>query len=102
MATLGGAAPKEATGLDYSPPPLTEQLNAGARVLELDVVSDPQGGRYADPLGLRLAGGKSLPCDASPMRKPGLKVLHIQDFDYRSNCALFVDCLREIRVWSRA
>jgi hypothetical protein len=36
------------------------------------------------------------------MRKPGLKVLHVQDIDYRSNCALFVDCLREIQAWSRA
>jgi hypothetical protein len=101
MATLRANNAKQADGLDYSHRPLSEQLDAGARVLELDVVLDPQGGRYADPLGLRLAGGKSLPYDATPMRRPGLKVLHVQDFDYRSVCALFVDCLREIRAWSK-
>lgn len=102
MATLRAADAKAAYGLDYSHRPLTEQLDAGARVIELDVVSDPQGGRYADPLGLRIAAGKSLPYDAAPMRRPGLKVFHIQDFDYRSVCPVFVGCLAEIRAWSKA
>jgi hypothetical protein len=36
------------------------------------------------------------------MRQPGLKVLHVQDIDYRSTCPTLVACLTEIRDWSRA
>jgi hypothetical protein len=36
------------------------------------------------------------------MSRPGLKVLHIQDIDYRSNCLSFVACLKIIRTWSLA
>ena len=102
MAAIRASNPKAADELDYSHPPLAVQLDAGARAIELDVVLDPEGGRYDDPMGLRLAAGKTLPYDAAPMRRPGLKVFHIQDFDYRSNCDLFADCLREIRAWSQA
>ncbi len=99
MALLKARSPNSAVGLDYAHPPLTEQLVAGARALELDVLHDPDGGRYADPLMPRLmrqSGQATLPYDPEPMRWPGLKVLHVQDIDYRSNCALFTDCLKEI------
>ncbi len=105
LALLKATSPKSALGLDYAHPPLSDQLDAGARALELDVLYDPDGGRYADPLLPRLArqGGQATqPYDAEPMRRPGLKVLHVQDIDYRSNCALFVDCLKQIQAWSRA
>jgi hypothetical protein len=36
------------------------------------------------------------------MARPGMKVIHVPDIDYRSVCPLFVDCLREVRAWSRA
>ena len=36
------------------------------------------------------------------MDKPGFKVMHVQDVDYRSNCQPFIACLTEIRAWSRA
>jgi hypothetical protein len=36
------------------------------------------------------------------MSRPGFKVLHIQDFDFRSSCLAFVECLRIIRAWSLA
>jgi hypothetical protein len=104
MARIRAANPAGADALDYSHPPLTQQLEAGARAIELDLISDPEGGRFADPLGLRLAalaGTPSEPYDAEAMKKPGLKVLHIQDWDYRSQCALFVDGLRELRLWSQ-
>jgi len=101
LALIRASSKKRANGLDYSHPPLTEQLDAGARVLELDVYADPQGGLYADPLARRI-NPKSAPYDAAPMRRSGLKVLHVQDWDYRSNCALFTDCLAEIRAWSKA
>ena len=57
MKLLRAAAPKTADSLDYSHPALSEQLDAGARQLELDIVRDPEGGRWSRPLGLRMAGG---------------------------------------------
>jgi hypothetical protein len=105
FAGLTAVAPQIATTLDYSHPPLAEQLDAGARQLELDLLYDPDGGRYADPLGRRLAlkqGATLPPWDDAPYRAKGLKVLHVQDIDYRSNCPRFADCLAQIRAWSKA
>ncbi|WP_332773426.1 phosphatidylinositol-specific phospholipase C1-like protein [Phenylobacterium sp.] len=100
MKLLRGSNPKEAAGLDYAHPPLTDQLAAGARQLELDILYDPQGGRYADPLVKKFAD--DLPYDLTPLKGPGFKVMHVQDLDYRSNCPLFTGCLAEIRAWSKA
>ncbi|MEO8113098.1 MAG: phosphatidylinositol-specific phospholipase C1-like protein [Phenylobacterium sp.] len=100
MATVKAMAPKDAPTLDYSHAPLTDQLNDGARQLELDLVYDPKGGLYADPLGLKTAGTE--PWDVTPLRAPGMKVMHVPDVDYRSVCVLYTRCLAEIRAWSRA
>jgi len=97
MKLLRAASPRTADSLDYSHPALTAQLDAGARQLELDLVRDPDGGRWARPLGLRMAGGDY---DAGPMAAPGLKVMHVPDIDYRSVCATFRACLEEVRAWS--
>lgn len=104
FAGLSAVAPQVAATLDYSHPPLGDQLDADARQLELDLLYDPGGGRYADPLGRRLAlqrGASLPPWDDAPYRRTGLKVFHVQDIDYRSNCPRFEDCLAEIRAWSR-
>jgi hypothetical protein len=94
--------PKNAIELDYAHPPLTEQLDMGLRQIELDVVYDPAGGRYARPLlpdaAKDLPG--DTPYDVSTMNAPGLKVMHIPDVDVRSTCAAFVVCLQQIRAWS--
>jgi hypothetical protein len=103
MALIRAAAPKQWQGLDYDhSEPLDRQLDDGARALELDLVYDPQGGRFAHPAGARLAGLPDDPAYVAAMSKPGFKVLHIQDVDYRSNCLMFVECLRVIRTWSLA
>jgi hypothetical protein len=70
--------------------------------LELDLASDPAGGRFAHPAGAKLAGIPDDPAYVAEMSKPGLKVLHIQDIDYRSVCNTFISCLTIIRDWSRA
>ncbi|RYD25921.1 MAG: hypothetical protein EOP89_08140, partial [Lysobacteraceae bacterium] len=44
MAKVRAANPAMADALDYSHRSLTEQLDAGARQLEIDVNYDPQGG----------------------------------------------------------
>ena len=95
-------SPKAGPSLDYHHPALSAQLDDGARGLELDVVYDPQGGRFAHPLGPVIAGEPVRPDYAAAMSAPGYKVLHIQDIDFRSNCLTFVRCLTEIRDWSRA
>ena len=102
MALIKLAAPKLWQGLDYSHGPLLDQLNDGARALELDLVYDPQGGRFAHPAGLRLSGLPEDPAYVAAMSKPGFKVLHVQDIDFTSNCLTFVGCLAVIRDWSHA
>jgi hypothetical protein len=94
-------------GLDYSHPSLTKQLDGGARQIELDVFADSKGGRYAHPAGPGMVAAAGLPADApydpdGLMAKPGFKVMHIQDVDYRSNCQPLIACLQEVRAWSKA
>lgn len=94
-----------AVALDYSHRPLTEQLDAGARQIEIDVLNDPQGGRYAHPLSALGRPGQGAPVSvafAEAMARPGFKTLHMPDVDFRSTCLTFVACLAEIRDWSRA
>jgi len=95
-----------AKSLQYGHIKLVNQLNMGLRNLELDVVYDPQGGRYENPLGLKLikdAGGTPEPFDiANDLAKPGLKVFHIPDIDFRSDHLLFKDCLLDLKKWSDA
>lgn len=94
-------------GLEYEHRPLREQLDRGMRKLEIDVVHDPKGGRFAHPLGLRMVAEAGLP--AGPvydpegrMQKPGLKVLHVPDIDFRSHYYTFRQALEELRAWSDA
>ncbi len=94
-------------GLDYQHPPLPVQLDGGVRQIELDVYADTAGGRFAHPSGPAMAAAAGLPPDASfdpegAMLKPGFKVMHVQDVDYRSNCQPFVACLKQVRDWSDA
>ncbi|MBX3025859.1 phosphatidylinositol-specific phospholipase C1-like protein [bacterium] len=91
-----------ADSLEYSHPPLPEQFDdQGIRQIELDVFADPQGGLYAHPLGLALVSGD--PNLRIPeLEAPGLKVLHVQDIDYYTNCQTFIECLTQVRRWSEA
>lgn len=102
MAMIRAINPREADGIDYSHPPLSQQLSAGARQLEIDIVYDPVPGAFANPMGFRNAGAKAVAYDFSPLRLPGLKVIHEPSVDYRSVCPRFVGCLQDIRTWSKA
>jgi hypothetical protein len=97
LAMLG----PQATDIEYTHRPLTEQLSRlGIRQFELDVFADPDGGRFAAPAAIRIAAGLEPPGPA--LRKPGFKVLHTQDVDYRTTCETLVMCLTTIRDWSRS
>lgn len=100
-------APKVFEGLDYRHPSLTKQLDSGTRQLEIDIYADTKGGLYSHPAGLTLVVQAGLPADPDfdpqhLMDKPGFKVMHVQDIDYRSNCQPFTSCLAEVRAWSKA
>lgn len=93
--------------LDYRHHPLPAQFDAGVRQIELDVFADTKGGLYAHPLGLENIAKAGLPPDPpfdpnGVMEKPGFKVMHMQDIDYRSVCQPFTECLQEVRAWSHA
>ena len=93
--------------LDYQHPPLAQQFDSGVRQIELDVYADTAGGRYAHPAGPATVEAAHLPPDPpfdpnGVMLKPGFKVMHVQDYDYRSTCQPFVACLQQVRAWSDA
>lgn len=102
MAQLRARSKRGAIVLDYAHRPLAEELDDGARQLELDVYYDPQGGRFADPLGPRALGQRLDASAAAEFAKPGFKVMHIPDFDFRSTCTRFVACLQTVKAWSDA
>jgi hypothetical protein len=81
---------------------LTDQLNDGARAIEIDVAFDQKGGLFAHPRGPALVGLPIPDGYADYMSKPGFKVLHVQDFDFRSSCVTLRDCLAILKGWSRA
>jgi hypothetical protein len=101
MVALRKLNPRAADTLDYSHKPLREQLDEGARQLEIDFVYDPEGGRYLTPLGRKMTPDTTS-YDLSAMAKPGMKVIHVPDLDYRAVCPTLVACLTEVRAWSKA
>lgn len=99
--------PQSFNGLDYKHLPLDQQFNAGVRQIELDVFADSKGGLYAHPAGQAMISEAHLPPDPDfdphgVMTKPGFKVMHMQDVDYRSTCQPFTACLEVVRRWSHA
>jgi hypothetical protein len=99
--------PQAFNGLDYQHQPLAQQFDSGVRQIELDVFADSKGGRYAHPSGTAMVAAAQLPPDPDfdsdgVMAKPGFKVMHMQDVDYRSTCQPFIACLEQVRQWSHA
>ena len=104
---LGQRNPKALRSLDYSHPALATQLDNGVRQLEIDVHADSKGGRYAHLAVDDAIAKAGLPPDPpyntdGKMDQPGFKVMHVTGIDQRTQCALFTDCLRQVRDWSKA
>jgi hypothetical protein len=92
-------------GLDYQHQSLPQQFDSGVRQIELDIFADAKGGLYAHPSGPARVVAAHLPPDPEfdpngLMLKPGFKVMHVQDVDYRSTCQPFIGCLQQVRQWS--
>jgi hypothetical protein len=99
--------PKLYQALEYRHAPLDQQLSAGVRQIELDIYADSEGGRYAHPAGPDNVAAAGLPKDPDfdsegLMHRPGFKVMHVQDIDYRSTCQQLIACLQIVRTWSRS
>ncbi len=90
-----------AQGWEYGHSPLAEQFNyEGIRQIELDIFADPEGGRYAQRVALDAFG---LPNDPpAALFEPGFKVLHVQDLDFETSCLTLIECLTQVRKWSKA
>jgi hypothetical protein len=107
-ALIAAAGERHAQGLEYTHPPLAEQFSSrGVRQIELDLSYDPEGGRYAEPSARKVLRG--LGRDPGPdhdpkglLRRPGMKVLHVPDVDYRTTALTLVDALKQVREWSKA
>ncbi len=102
LAMMRAAAPDRVNEIDYQHRPLSEQLDAGARQIEIDVYSDPLGGRFLHPAALRAAGVTLDPARLAALAEPGFKVMHVQDLDVLSACVTLRDCLGVVRRWSIA
>ena len=89
-------------GLQYTHIGITEQLNKGLRNLEIDVYADSKGGKYAHPKGLDITKSEEAYDPKGLMNKPGFKVLHMPDIDFRTSCYTFEICLQELKKWSDA
>jgi len=100
LAALYKSTPGLASTLDYAHAPLPHQFAIGVRQIELDVWSDPKGGKYAKP-SFPIAQGVKIP-DQPAMRAPGYKVIHQADVDTNSTCLTLVLCLRLVKTWSDA
>jgi hypothetical protein len=99
--------PKLYQALEYRHAPLDQQLSSGVRQIELDIFADTEGGRFAHPGGPDAVAAAGLPKDPAfdpegLMRKPGFKVMHVQDIDYRSTCRQLIACLQIVRTWSKS
>jgi hypothetical protein len=107
LSILKRGGDKRLEDLEYSHIPVEQQLDLGLRALEIDIVYDPEGRRYAHPRGIAVVAENHLP-PGPPydpegfMNKPGLKVMHIPDMDFRSNVYTFQQELALLKAWSAA
>ena len=90
MNFLGMFSKEAATAWDYTRKSLDKQLDNDLRHFELDVYADPEGGLFSS---------SSDPID-SPLRKPGMKVLHVPKLDAKSIHLTFKSALDSVKKWS--
>ncbi|MEH0152781.1 Ca2+-dependent phosphoinositide-specific phospholipase C [Limibacter armeniacum] len=93
-------------GLAYDHPDFVEQLDSGLRSFEIDVYYDPTGNRFHKPATYELLKQRGInelaPFDSVGLTKPGFKVLHVADIDFRTHYTTFRSALEELKGWSDA
>ncbi|XZE20586.1 Ca2+-dependent phosphoinositide-specific phospholipase C [Pirellulaceae bacterium SH449] len=102
---IASTVPREADAIEYTHRPLIEQLDElKMRHFELDLYLDPKGSLFRAPSMWKLAQSASADVPdwphASDMSKPGTKILHSPDFDYRSTLASLREALELLNSWS--
>jgi len=90
------------SGLQYEHIDIIKQLDMGLRNLEIDINADSKGGKYAHPKGLDLAKPEQPYDPDGVMNKPGFKVFHVTDIDFRTSSYTFEDLLQKLKTWSDA
>jgi hypothetical protein len=100
LIRMGGK--KDALALDFSEPPIADQLDAGARALSFDVVFDPKGGLFKNPAGASMADELLDKDYVDAMSQPGFKAIHVPDVDFKSSCLMLKACLAQVATWSAA
>ena len=101
LGVIGTMNKRWRDAFDYTHRPLTEQFEVlGVRQIELDVFADPEGGLYSKPGLFGLSGANVDPDEV--MKKPGMKVLHVQDLDFRTTALTLKQALTEVRDWSKS
>jgi len=104
VQSLAASLPEEfdPAAWDYDHLPLPQQLvDYGMRALELDVFNDPQGSQFYNRQGLKFVN-EAVESNVPELQEPGLKVLHIPDFDYQTHHYTFRSALETIAAWSDA
>ena len=105
LAFIGGMKPEWRQALDYTHLPLDQQLGLqNVRQFELDLFADPKGGLFVQPMVAEVVQARGIKVanhdPQGELAKPGIKVLHHQDFDYRTNHLTFIDALTAVKEWS--
>ena len=93
-------AGRDLSGLQYEHIEITKQLDMGLRNLEIDIHADTKGGRYAHPKGLEMATPTEPYNTDGAMDKPGFKVFHMLDIDFRTWYSTFDGLLAALKKWS--
>jgi Phosphoinositide phospholipase C, Ca2+-dependent len=100
LIRMGGK--KDEEKLDFGEPPLTTQLDDGARALSFDIAYDPKGGLFKSPAAAALADEVLDKDYTTAMAQPGIKVIHVADVDFKSSCLTLNACLTQVVDWSKA
>lgn len=76
---------------------LDSQLSVfGMRGLELDIYHDPAGGLFYHQSGKKIID-ENTDSGIEELKKPGMKIMHIPDFDYKTHHYTFTDALQTIK-----
>jgi hypothetical protein len=85
---------------NYTHASLDSQLTVyGLRSFEFDLYNDPEGGRFYYRKGNKKIKQET-ESNIEDLKKPGMKVMHVPDYDYETHHFLFTDVLQELKNWS--